>query len=48
MPFKSKQQAKFMFKKHPKIAKEFAKETKSIKRLPEKVGKKKTKAKKGK
>ena len=37
MPFKSKAQAKFMFPKHPKIAKEFAQKTKSIKALPEKV-----------
>ena len=35
MPFKSKAQAKYMFAKHPKIAKEFAAHTKSIKALPE-------------
>lgn len=40
MPFKSKAQARFMFAKHPKLAKEFAKETRSIKRLPEKKKKK--------
>ena len=34
MPFKSKAQAKYMFAKHPKIAKEFAKHTPSIKALP--------------
>jgi hypothetical protein len=37
MPFKSKAQERFMFAKHPKIAKEFAKHTESIKSLPEKV-----------
>ncbi len=36
MPFQSKAQARFMFAKHPKIAKEFASKTKSIKALPEK------------
>ncbi len=40
MPFKSKAQAKYMFANHPKIAKEFASETKSIKALPQKVKKK--------
>lgn len=35
MPFTSKAQARFMFAKHPKIAKEFASHTKSIKTLPE-------------
>mgnify|MGYP001599433273 FL=1 len=40
MPFKSKAQAKFMFAKHPKIAKEFASKTPSIKELPQKVKKK--------
>jgi len=39
MPFKSKAQAKYLFAKHPKIAKEFAKKTKSIKSLPKKKGK---------
>jgi hypothetical protein len=34
MPFKSKAQARFLFAKHPKIAAKWAKETKSIKRLP--------------
>jgi len=37
MPFKSQAQARFMFLKHPKIAKEFASKTDSIKALPEKV-----------
>ena len=41
MPFKSKAQARFMFAKHPEIAKEFASKTKSIKALPEHKGKKK-------
>ena len=44
MPFKSKAQQKFMFAKHPKIAKEFAEATPNIKKLPEHV--KKTKKKK--
>lgn len=35
MPFKSKAQAKYMFAKHPEIAKEFASKTGSIKSLPE-------------
>lgn len=34
-PLKSKAQAKYLFAKHPKIAKEFASHTKSIKALPE-------------
>lgn len=37
-----------MFATMPKKAKEWANETKNIKRLPEKVKKKKTKRKKGK
>lgn len=41
MPFKSKAQARYMFAKHPEIAKRFARETKSIKALPEHVGKEK-------
>ncbi len=36
MPFKSKAQERFMFAKHPKIAKEFAAKTPNIKALPEK------------
>jgi hypothetical protein len=43
MPFKSKAQARFMFAKKPKIAKEFAEATPSIKKLPQHV--KKTKKK---
>lgn len=39
MPFASKAQARYMFAKHPKIAKEFADETKSIKSLPERIRK---------
>ena len=38
MSFKSKAQARFMFVKHPKIAKEFASKTPSIKSLPEHKG----------
>lgn len=45
MPFKSKAQAKLLFATKPKIAKEFAKETKSIKALPNKVKKKKKRKK---
>jgi hypothetical protein len=41
MPFKSKAQAKWMFKNKPKMAKEWAKETKSIKSLPKRKKKKK-------
>lgn len=47
MPFKSKAQARFMFAKKPKLAKEFADETKSIKKLPNKVKKTKAKKKRG-
>lgn len=45
MPFKSKQQAKFMFSQKPEMAKRWAKETPSIKALPKKVGKKSEPAK---
>ncbi len=37
MPFKSKSQARFMFSQKPKLAKEFAAKTPSIKALPNKV-----------
>ena len=40
MPFKSKKQAKYMFANKPKLAKEFAKATPSIKNLPNQVKKK--------
>lgn len=43
MPFKSKAQARYLYAKKPKIAKEFAAKTKSIKKLPEKVKSKKSK-----
>lgn len=36
MPFKSKAQARFMFANHPKVAKRWAAETNSIKKLPKK------------
>ena len=36
-PFKSQAQAKFMFANKPKLAKEFAGKTKSIKGLPKHV-----------
>lgn len=39
-PFQSQAQARFMFAKHPKLAKEFAAKTSSIKALPERVKKK--------
>lgn len=49
MPFKSKAQARFMFAKHPEMAKEWEAVTPSIGALPEKKGgKKKRKTKKGK
>lgn len=41
MPFKSKAQAKYMFAKHPKMAKEWASKTPSIKRLPARKGNRK-------
>jgi hypothetical protein len=37
MPFKSKSQARKLYATKPALAKEFAKKTKSIKALPEKV-----------
>ena len=40
MPFKSKKQAKFMFANMPKIAKRWAKHTKNIKKLPNRVKRK--------
>jgi len=39
MPFKSKKQARFMFAKHPRIAKRWAKETPNMKGLKEKAKK---------
>lgn len=41
MPFKSKAQARLLFAKKPKIAKEFAKETPDIKALLQHVKKRK-------
>lgn len=41
MTFQSKSQARYMFAKDPKLAKEFASKTLSIKSLPNKVGKNK-------
>lgn len=43
MPFQSKSQARFMFAKHPDLAREFARKTLSIKNLPEHARKKKKK-----
>jgi hypothetical protein len=37
MPFKSKAQARFLFGVKPELAKEFAKKTLSIKKLPNRV-----------
>lgn len=37
MPFKSKSQMRYMFANEPKLAKEFAKKTLNIKKLPNKV-----------
>lgn len=37
MPFKSKDQAKWMFSQKPKMAKKWAKETPSLKKLPKKA-----------
>ncbi|MFI4954534.1 MAG: hypothetical protein ACHP9Y_01325 [Gammaproteobacteria bacterium] len=45
MPFKSKAQQRFMFAKHPEIAKEFADATPDIKKLPEHVSDKPWKGK---
>ena len=41
MPFKSKKQARYMYANKPKLAREFASKTRSIKALPEKVKRKK-------
>lgn len=46
MPFKSKAQQRYMYAKHPKIAKEFAKATIDFKILPEHVEAKKKALKK--
>jgi hypothetical protein len=39
MPFKSKAQRKYLFAKHPEVAKKYAKETPKGKKLPEHVKK---------
>ena len=36
MPFQSKSQMRYLFSKHPGLAKEFLSKTKSVKSLPEK------------
>jgi hypothetical protein len=41
MPFKSQQQRKYLYAKHPSVAKKFAKETPKGAKLPRKVSKKK-------
>jgi hypothetical protein len=38
MPFKSEAQRRYLFAKHPKVAKEFAAHTPKGAKLPEKVG----------
>ena len=43
MPFKSKAQQGFMFAKHPKIAKRWAKKTSNMKSLPARAKKLKRK-----
>lgn len=39
MPFKSKAQMRYLYAKHPEIAKEFARKTSSTNMLPNKVAK---------
>lgn len=39
MPFRSKAQARYLWAKHPKIAREFADKTKNFKNLPNRVKK---------
>lgn len=36
MPFKSKAQARYLFAKEPEVAKRFARDTPSMKNIPEK------------
>lgn len=45
MPFQSKAQQRFMFARHPKIARRWAKETGSFRDLPERKDMKKKKKK---
>lgn len=40
MPFKSKQQRKYMYARHPEMAKRWEEETPTGKRLPQKLGRK--------
>lgn len=47
MPFKSKAQQRMMFATHPRIAKEMASKTPSMKRLPARAAKKKASRKGG-
>ena len=47
MPFKSKAQAGWMFVHKPKMAKKWAEHTSSMKRLPRKVGAKRSRKGKG-
>ncbi len=48
MPFASKAQARFMFARHPEIARRWAEHTPNMKRLPERASSKDDKRKKGK
>lgn len=41
MPFKSQAQRRYLYAKHPEVAKEFASKTPKGKELPEKVKRKK-------
>ena len=41
MPFQSQAQARFLFAKHPKVAKEFAEKTPNIGELPQHIDKEK-------
>lgn len=40
MPFKSKAQMRYLYAKDPEVAKEFSSKTKDIKKLPERIKKK--------
>jgi len=46
MPFRSKAQARALWAKNPKVAQEFADATPDIKKLPERIKKRKPKTKK--
>lgn len=46
MPFRSKAQQRFLFARHPEVAREFAEKTKSFASLPERIKNRKTGRKK--